>query len=434
MIVEFSVTNFASIKDRQVLSFVADNSSHLEEYYTIKAGDLRLLKMCLIFGANASGKTTILKAIDFLNVLVNREAKSKTSHISYQPFLLDERSREENSEFEITFFTNNKLYYYKVVFNRQCIVSEVLKDGPKGRIVCSRTTDLDRQLAKVKLGRSYHMEDALDLRLLNKNTLWNESFIQGYRRTNIDFAPLQDVSFWFDTYLKRILKPSQSLDSFVSRKLEDGTITSEELLPIIQKADLNISNFSIEKKTIPFDAEVSSIPSGASIEVHDSKNEEDRTITYRKVQFTHKDISGNENSSIPYSAESLGTQRYFGLAGLLCWMIKKSTCLCIDELESSLHPDLLKHFLLSFCVNVKRSQLIATTHFSSILNNKDLFRNDMIVFTEKDESMSTQVYKLSDFGTNVVRDTSNVFNAYAAGRLGAVPNLGDYYIGIENEG
>lgn len=436
MIVEFSVKNFASIRDKQVLSFVADKNTHLEDYYTIKAGDLRLLKLCLVYGANASGKTTVLKALDFLDVLVNRQAKSKTSPIQYQPFLLDDFSKDEDSEIEITFYANGHLYFYKVVFNRRCIVREELRNGPHGALIISRTTNQEKQIASLRLGRNYQMEDSIDLKLIKKSTVWNESFIQGYRRVNIDFSPLFDVSSWFDSYLRRMLKPTQSLTTFVLKRIEEGDISPKDVLPIIQKADLNICNFYVEKKRFSMgdDHDSNNIPEGASIEIEmgddDSNN---NTIVYRNLSFTHKNAFGKEYSNISYANESLGTQRYFGLAGLLSLLIKNSTSFCIDELESSLHPDLFKHFILSFCVNVKHSQLLATTHHSGILNNRDLFRNDMIVFTEKDENMSTQVYKLSDFGTSVVRDTSNIYNAYVAGRLGGIPDLGDYYIGIGDE-
>ena len=106
----------------------------------------------------------------------------------------------------------------------------------------------------------------------------------------------------------------------------------------------------------------------------------------------------------------------------------------IDELESSLHPDLFNHFLLTYLVNGKKnSQLIATTHNREILNNRDLFRDDAIWFTDKNEDSATELYSLADFDSSVVRDTSNVLNAYKSGKLGGVPNLGDYYIDMGDE-
>ena len=110
-----------------------------------------------------------------------------------------------------------------------------------------------------------------------------------------------------------------------------------------------------------------------------------------------------------------------------------STIVSIDELESSLHPELFQHFLLTFLVNSKNSQLIATSHYREILNNRDIFRDDAIWFTDKNEDSATELYSLADFDSSVVRDTTNVLNAYKSGKLGGVPNLGDYYINLDEE-
>lgn len=118
-------------------------------------------------------------------------------------------------------------------------------------------------------------------------------------------------------------------------------------------------------------------------------------------------------------------------------LLTNSAILPIDELESSLHPDLFQHFLLSFLVNSTHSQLLATTHHREILNNKDIFRNDAIWITDKSNADSaTELYSLADFDTSVIRDTSNIYNAYKIGKLGGIPNFGDYYIDLkegENE-
>jgi hypothetical protein len=84
-------------------------------------------------------------------------------------------------------------------------------------------------------------------------------------------------------------------------------------------------------------------------------------------------------------------------------------------------------------INSKSSQLIATTHNREILNNRDIFRNDSIWFTDKNDRCATTLYSLSDFDSSIIRDTSNIYNAYKIGKLGAVPNLGDYYIDLSDE-
>ena len=130
----------------------------------------------------------------------------------------------------------------------------------------------------------------------------------------------------------------------------------------------------------------------------------------------------------------INTKKYYSFSGILIILISNfSTIVSIDELESSLHPELFQHFLLTFLVNSKNSQLIATSHYREILNNRDIFRDDAIWFTDKNEDSATELYSLADFDSSVVRDTTNVLNAYKSGKLGGVPNLGDYYIDLDEE-
>jgi AAA15 family ATPase/GTPase len=156
--------------------------------------------------------------------------------------------------------------------------------------------------------------------------------------------------------------------------------------------------------------------------------EEKGKLTAINLEFEH--TVSNTKYTLPLEFESQGTRRYYGFAGILALLIKNSTAFPIDELESSLHPDLYLHFLLSFLLNSKNSQIIATTHNREILDNKDIFRNDAIWFTDKQESCSTELYSLTDFDSSVVRNTTNILNAYKSGKLSGTPNLGDTFIDL----
>jgi AAA15 family ATPase/GTPase len=155
-----------------------------------------------------------------------------------------------------------------------------------------------------------------------------------------------------------------------------------------------------------------------------------KKFTTLDLELVH-DVNG-KSYSLPFDMESNGTKRYYGFAGLLALILKDSMILPVDELEASLHPDLYEHFLLSFLMNSKDSQIIATTHNRELLNNKDIFRKDAIWFTDKNEDCATELYSLTDFDSSVVRDTTNVLNAYKSGKLGAKPNTGDYYLDLNS--
>ncbi|MDR3060049.1 MAG: ATP-binding protein [Prevotella sp.] len=424
MIIKFSVQNFGSIKDEQILSFEADKSEHLEDYYIIPINDMRLLKLGLIYGANASGKTTILKALDFLRRIVLSPQEKKTTEFNYEPFLFDTVTPSQNTILSIEFIHNSIRYFYEVELNKKAIVKEELNIyNPNKANVFKRTTNLETQFTEIAFGSKIKIDKVFE-KNLESNTLWNNTVLGGFLKTNIQLKELKDVTDWFEYYLKSLIRPKASLDRFIVKQLEESNIKKEDIIQILQKADFFISDIHIEK-----DEEIEDkIEFEDSIKKMKSFQRIKDMLSYQ-IEFEH--TLDNKKFNLPFKLESEGTQRYYGFAGILSLMIRNSCIFPIDELESSLHPDLYTHFLLSFLVNSKKSQIIATTHNREILNNKDIFRNDAIWITDKSENCATELYSLSDFDTSVIRDTSNIYNAYKIGKLGGIPNLGDYYIDIE---
>lgn len=434
MIINFSVQNFGSIKDKQTLSFEADKSQHLEDYFIINSiNGLRLLKLGLIYGANASGKTSVLKALDFLRDLVLEPESKKTGELNFNPFLFDQTTPNSPSILSIEFIQNETKYFYEIVFSKKAILKEELINyNPTKASVFKRTTDFEKQFSEIKFGSKITIDKSFK-KTLESNTLWNNSVLGGFLKTNIELKELKEVTDWFANYLKPIVHTTTELDGYVTSEIESSDINKKDVISILKKADFNISDIIINK-------EEKDIPDGlidflekkvkAPVErVNELKNK--GKITSLDIELEHT-VNGSKYN-LPFEFESQGTQRYYGFAGLLSLLIRGSISIPIDELESSLHPDLFTHFLLSFLINSKKSQLIATTHNREILNNKDIFRNDSIWFTNKNESCATELYSLSDFDSSVIRDTSNVYNAYKIGKLGGVPNLGDYYIDLDNE-
>jgi AAA15 family ATPase/GTPase len=173
MIINFSIQNFGSIKDKQTLSFEADKSTHLEDSYIININGLRLLKIALIYGANASGKTTILKALEFLRDIVLEPESKKTDELDFQPFLFDSITPKENSIISIEFLQNETKYYYKVEFFKKAIVSEVLNFySPNKANVFKRHTDIQNQFTEIELGTKIKKDKNIG-KSLEANTLWN---------------------------------------------------------------------------------------------------------------------------------------------------------------------------------------------------------------------------------------------------------------------
>ena len=433
MIINFSIQNFGSIKDKQTLSFEADKSSHLEDYYIIKKNGLRLLKLGLIYGANASGKTTILKALQFLRDIVLEPQVKKTESLIFKPFLFNKFSQWENTILSIDFLQKEKRYFYEVEFNEIAIVKETLNHyNPTKANVFKRTTDLEKQYTSISFGSKIKTDKTFE-KTLESNTLWNNTVLGGFLKTNIEMKELKDATDWFTNYLRPMIYTKTDLDGFVTSRIDKLEINKEDIVAILKKADFNISDIVIQK-------EEEDIPDGLieflEKQIKDS-GDEIKALKYKgKITSVNLELEhtvGNNKYSLPLKLESQGTVRYYGFAGILSLLLKKSIAFPIDELEASLHPDLYVHFLLSFLVNSKQSQIIATTHNREILNNKDIFRDDAIWFTDKTDECATELYSLADFDSSVIRDTSNVYNAYKIGKLGGVPNLGDYFIDITNE-
>ena len=435
MIINFSVHNFHSIKDKVTLSFEATTAKDLEDYYIIepKPG-LRLLKMGLIYGANASGKTTILMALDFLRDIVLFPFEKKTDTFDFKPFLFDEKTPDENTIFTLEFIKTEVKYLYEVELNKQAVIKERLYFfNPNKALVYERKTDTEKQLTTIVFGNKIKINKEHKA-TLEANTLWNNTVLGGFVKTNIESKELQEVLNWFDNKTKPIIEPKTDLFTFISNRIERKEINKSSIVNFLKMADLKITDITINKELKTTDNELNNFllkESPLTVEDINKIIENDRITISKEIFFEHAIVNGN-TFPLNYNEESSGTQRYFQFSGLLDLMIRNEMIITIDELESSLHPDLLKHFLLTFLVNSKHSQLIATTHYRELLMEKDILRNDAIWFTEKKEDGSTDLFALSDFDSSVIRNTSSVYNAYKIGKLGAVPNLSDYYIDMED--
>jgi len=431
MIINFSIKNFGSIKNQQTLSFEADKTKHLEDFYINKINNLRILKIALIYGANASGKTTILKALDFLRKLVLQPSVKKTEELHFKPFLFDIKTPKENTVLSIDFLQNGIRYFYEVEFNHKAIVKENLKfSNPNKSTVYTRTTDLKNQFTEIKFGGKIKVEKTA-LKTLEANTLWNNTVLGGYLKTNIEIKELKEASDWFKDYLHPVIYPKSKLDGFITSQIERKKIKKENVLTILKKADLNISDILIEEKE-------EDVPERLLEIIEKSSNVSDEELnkikSKKKISIVQLDLEhfvDGGKYTLPFELESAGTKRYYSFAGLLNLLIKENTAFPIDELGASLHPDLYQYFLLTFLANAKNSQIIATTHNREILNDKDMIRDDAIWITDKSKNAATELYSFADFDTSVIRDTTNRLNAYKSGKLGGIPNVGDYYLDLE---
>lgn len=228
MIINFSLQNFGSVKDKQTLTFEADKSEHLNDYYIIDVSGFRLLKLALIYGANASGKTTILKGLEFLRDLVLEPEEKKTDSLEFRPFLFDKETPNQTSKLCIDFLQNGIRYDYEVEFTEKAIVSENLDNyNPKKANVFKRKTDLKHQFTEIKFG-SKIKKDKTFIKTLESNTLWNNTVLGGFLKTNIDFIELNETIDWFKTYLKPLVCTRTELEGYVTSKIDNNEILKKD--------------------------------------------------------------------------------------------------------------------------------------------------------------------------------------------------------------
>lgn len=422
MIIEFSISNFGSIREKQTLSFEATKDNVLAEYYTFEAlPKLRLLKLAMIFGHNASGKSTVLKALEFLRDLVKKPAQNNDDRLAFEPFLLDSISDKKNSTIELLFIQEGVKYRYSIEFNQKCILTEALYYAPNGREgkFFERVSNPEMQTVDIKYGNVG--KDSKNRLKIETATLWNNTVLGTFSKANIDFKELRTVYNWFDDYLMPMISPKTPLFAFTTNKIESNEALKMEVVKLLKYADIQINDIDISKTELPSNM----------LENIENQVVVDKNARQIQTKFSHiaKDAHA-ENTSVlfPQHFESQGTLRYYALGGVLATLLADNKAVAIDEFETSLHPDLAQNYILRFLVKSQKSQLIVTTHNIDFLGDQDVVRRDAVWFTQKNECGATELYSAADFDTNVIRKSSSLLNAYETGKLGAKPNLGSIFL------
>ena len=452
MLIEFSVRNFGPIKEEQTLSMVADKGDTLEDYYVVRKGGLRLLKLAMLYGPNASGKTTILKALQFLRNIAVQPAEDKSRSLTFMPFEFDSTAQAGSSSIRIAFLAEEIRHSYTVEFTRDHIVKESMLYYPHGREaeLYSRDTEPDKELTRISFGSTVEVRKR-EVDILEGNTIWNTTVLAAFAKTNVDIPALQRIRNWFLETLMPAILPVNNLTDWAVERLEHEPGLKALVTELMRKADVQISGIRIEKERkesdekSPFAPLATSLVADFSQRYHEAmyskmdfpRIDRQRYLPKYQVHFEHTiqaDSQHEKRQYLPASEESSGTLRYLGLSTLLALLIKRPGVLCIDEIETSIHPELIKHFILTFLENSPSSQLILTTHHTALLEERDILRPDAIWLTQKRPDGATELYSVAEFNTNVLRKSSSIANAYRIGKLGAKPNPGSIFLENKNPG
>lgn len=417
MLMSFSVANFRSIGNEQKLSFVSDKAKeHIDN--TIPIADnskIKLLKACAIYGANGSGKSNLLKALNSMRLIVTTSLYDDHT-ISVVPFVLDKEKCLEPSLFEINVCIFGDRYQYGFSCTKEKIVNEWLYVYPHvtgkrrtwfERLYNNESKSYDWNLSNHLKGqksvwRDMTRDDALFLRIA---VLFNSQSLK----------PLYD---FFNKELCIIL----NVDSMPLQLADDNSLKYEkEILCLLEAADFNIAALKVEKVELDYLTKKFIHSSGSS----SLKEEISQVYDPVLVKTVH---TGEDGELIEFDSnmdEAKGTVRLIKLAQFLIGALKTRKVLVIDDLNISFHPFLTKFLIELFLrlnTNPNNAQLLFTTNESTIMS-QDFFRRDEIWFTKLDSNQMTEVYPLTDFKPLKGSSKERLEVKYLKGKYGALPHV-----------
>ncbi|MFA5245963.1 MAG: ATP-binding protein [Pedobacter sp.] len=418
MLLSFSVTNYLSFKNKETISFLANADSNQRDFYIESHGKYDILKMAGIFGANASGKSNLIGALTHLRTLVTDDNQKKEDKINRPAFAFDDISKDEPSIFEISFF-NQVRFDYLIEFNDDQIIRESLYFyKPRKALVFLRKVN-EEGVSEIEFGSKINYK-AEAVEALKSYLIRNRSVIAAIGKVEIDNKELELARYGlvFFIFLK-----DNSTRNMALYLLEGNPKLKETVIEHLKRADYNIDNFDVKKMEYPPEF----------IENIGEQNESmKKFLSPKKIYFQHlvKIFNDQKEYVLNENLESSGTMAYFYYAVILSYFQKSGGILIIDELESSLHPELIEFFIDSFMLNTTNSQLIFTSHYLPILEDQEDIRKDVVWFTNKREDGSTELYSLKDFK---IRSELNFYRAYKVGKFSAKPILGSVIVPVKKD-
>ena len=414
MLIRFSFKNFKSFKDENVLDMEATSLKE-HEYNLVKTDQVNLLKVAAIYGANASGKTNVLQAFDYMKkrILVSDDSKKNSPIDEDNVYSFMINNEPISLEVEIL-AKNSKIYKYGFDVLKDSIVSEWLyiKKINKFYMVFEREKNNVTMKSNNKISGLANIDErTLFLNIYSKIDKDNEDFNNVYDWfVNANYLDLGNPRF------------EDFINTRISLKILSDEKYKKELLRFIKTFDSGIEGI----KTTP-----------NSLEEVQNNN---RVV---KVELIHRG-DDNELKALPLELESNGTRKMFHLFDFFMDALRNGMVLFIDELDAKLHPLLTRYIINLFHnseTNIGNGQLIYSTH-DTVNLNKETFRRDEIWFTEKNRDGVSELYALSDYildddrdekSGKKVRNDATYNKDYLTGRYGAIPVLEEFEISHEKQ-
>ena len=446
MLIRFSIENFLSFNDRQTFSLLPGLQRLKPEHKTSAVDGISVLKTAVLFGANASGKSNLIKAIAFgQNIVIMGTRPDK--QIMYPKFKLDKNSNVNNSRIEYEIRHKDSNYAYGFIFNHQEIVEEWLYkiDSKKDTKIFERKSSAKEEFdLKNVLSLMKNEEERSFFQFVAKATPRNQLLLTEVRTRRVSdnvsgIDDLLNVIDWFQNVL-RVIFPDDKYKEGLKYELKQDTNLLSEFEEFLDYFDTGIDGVCLEK----VDEKNTDIPpmlisklkedllSKKSNKVRativSNKNTtfflsvKNNEVVIEKFMTKHKVKDADTIEKFDTSEESDGTNRIMDFIPLLLDLLRGDNVFIIDEMERSLHPNLIYDLLDLFLSNAENidSQLILASHESSLLTQK-LLRKDEVWFAVKDKDGSSKLHSLEEYN---VRFDKEIRRDYLLGRFKAIPRIG----------
>jgi AAA15 family ATPase/GTPase len=426
MIQEMSVQNFLSFKEKKTISFEATKDATFEDNQVVTMKDgTRLLRFAMVYGANASGKSNLLSVFDFLCGFLFNKPKDLNEETGVEPFLLDDETPKQPSEFSLRFYVDETRYWYRLSLTNKVVLKEELylyKSVQPTRIFERKYEDgqsvLNFNPAVVTITATAKEQISLAC-------LPNMSVFAARNQVNISIPEIDAAKDELKRCIMPNIAPQSRMFDYASEEIAKDQAVKSYLLDFLRKADFNITNVKSEEEKAHLPKLLLNILL-SSEEVSEEEKEQLRTddeVSNYKTMFQHtvKNSRGTEQYLLSGMDQSAGTRRILGIEAAIYSAMKGNAFINVDEIESSLHPELVEFIIQKFLEEKNRAQLLITTHYDPLLDTvgDDMIRKDSVWFTEKAEDGSTDLYSLVDFkGLNRL---SSIRKAYRNGQFGALP-------------
>jgi len=416
VLIRFRVENHRSIYHEQEFSLVASSlSEHPDALVRAERYDLNLLRVAAIYGANASGKSTLFDALFFMKTAVEQSHRkwAPTAGVPRTPFALDPKAAEAPSLFVLDLLLDGIRYEYGFVVDSSRVLEEWLYAYPKGRKQEWFTRDAS-QAKEFTFSRHLQGEN----RAISSLTRPNSLFLSAAAQNN--HLMLATIHKAITSQLIVVNEQTRAVLEITAVQLCLDDTVRKAIQTLLEAADLGISNIELVEE------DVATHVSRHNLQLDESNLEVLFPYSPRAgagVQLRHRTASGTEEVVLPFEQESQGTRAMFSLAGALIAVLHLGGVLVVDELDRSLHPHLASKIVAMFnspALNPRNAQLIFNTHDTNLLDT-DILRRDQIWFTEKGDDGATRLFPLTDFRA---RKYENLRRGYLQGRYGAVPAVG----------